>query len=257
MPLLAYALSDILLAIRRCCFYPFMPNQPSTATQVNTDLATPVSAQSLVDSIVRRLESAILSGELPPGSKISELRLAKAFCVSRGPLREAIRRLEGRQLIYRTPNLGSRVASLSKRDLFDILALREALEGMACRLAVERMTDVEISQLFNLLDKHSHQEELQKGVGYNQEPQDFDIHFRIAKGSKNKRLLEFLCGDLYYLLKVYRYHSSTIPGRAHKSYEEHRAIVQAIAERNADDAEKLMREHIRTALDNITTSSHF
>jgi DNA-binding GntR family transcriptional regulator len=71
-------------------------------------LKSKVSAQSLVDVLVERIEAAIVGGDLQPGSKLSEQGLAVSLGVSRGPLREAIRRLEGRKLLERTPNIGVR-----------------------------------------------------------------------------------------------------------------------------------------------------
>src|SRR5688572_8345444 len=106
-------------------------------------LGNKVQAQSLVDIVAERLEAAIISGQLEPGAKLSEQGLAASFGVSRGPLREAIGRLEGRKLLERTPNIGVRVAQLSLKDLNEILQVREALEGMACGLAARNMTDEE------------------------------------------------------------------------------------------------------------------
>src|SRR3712207_6589484 len=154
-----------------------------------------VRAQSLVDVVAERLEAAIISGELAPGSKLSEQALAKSLGVSRGPLREAIRRLEGRKLLQRTPNIGVRVAALSIADLSDILVIREALEGIACGLAAQRMTDEEIAGLQALLKEHGSRKSIQVGTGYYQESKDFDFHFRIVKGSRNERLIQMLCGD--------------------------------------------------------------
>jgi DNA-binding GntR family transcriptional regulator len=101
-------------------------------------LNSKVSAQSLVDVLVERIEAAIVGGDLQPGSRLSEQGLAVSLGVSRGPLREAIRRLEGRKLLERTPNIGVRVARLSLKDLHEVLQIREALEGMACGLAAAR-----------------------------------------------------------------------------------------------------------------------
>jgi len=209
--------------------------------------ATPVEARSLVDVIVERLETAIFSGELSPGTKISEQALAKALGVSRGPLREAINRLEGRKLIERTPNIGSRIAKLAEGDLNDLLVAREALEGIACRYAAERMTDSEISALKRLLAEHGKQKGIKSGTGYYQESNDVDFHFRIIKASGNKRIIDMLCGDLYDLLRVYRYRSSTLSGRAGRAYEEHLDIVAALEARDPDRAEAAMRRHIRNA----------
>lgn len=125
-----------------------------------------VQAQSLVDVVAARIEAAIISGALEPGSRLSEQGLAASLGVSRGPLREAIRRLEGRKLLERTPNIGVRVAALSLTDLKEILEVREALEGMACRLAARNMTDEEIAALQGLLDDHGKQKAVQAGTGY-------------------------------------------------------------------------------------------
>ena len=104
-----------------------------------------VQAQSLVDVVAERIEAAIFSGQIEPGSRLSEQGLALSLGVSRGPLREAIRRLEGRKLLERTPNIGVRVAQVSLKDLNEILQMREALEGLACSLAAVHMPDAEIA----------------------------------------------------------------------------------------------------------------
>lgn len=210
-------------------------------------LSSRVSAQSLVDALAERIEAAIISGDLQPGSKLSEQALAASLGVSRGPLREAIRRLEGRKLLQRTPNIGVHVASLSLNDLFEVLVVREALEGMACALAAKNMTDAELKALAELLDQHQQQKSVQEGTGYYQESKDFDFHFRIVKGSRNIRLVQMLCEDLYYLLRVYRYKSSTKPGRAKQALREHKDIVAALMRRDPADAEQKMRQHIRNA----------
>jgi DNA-binding GntR family transcriptional regulator len=216
----------------------------------------PVQAQPLVGTIVRRLESAIFEGDLAPGTKLSEQALARALGVSRGPLREAISRLEGRKLIERTPNIGARVAELSLSDLADLLVAREALEGIACRYAAERMTDNELSELQRLLTEHGGQQSIRDGTGYYQESKDFDFHFRIIKGSRNRRIIDMLCGDLYDLLRVYRYKSSTMNGRAERAFEEHKRIIAALLARDPDKAEAAMRQHIRNARTHIEHRLH-
>lgn len=206
-----------------------------------------VQPQSLVDVVAERIEAAIISGQLEPGSRLSEQALATSLGVSRGPLREAIRRLEGRKLLERTPNIGVRVAALSLRDLNEILQVREALEGMACGLAALNLPDAEIAVLRKLLDDHEKQRSVQENRGYYQESKDFDFHFRIVAGSGNERLVQMLTGDLYYLLRVYRYKSSTKPGRAMEALQEHRDIVAALERRDPAAAEQAMREHLRHA----------
>jgi DNA-binding GntR family transcriptional regulator len=210
-------------------------------------LSHKVSARSLVDVLAERIEAAIISGDLQPGSKIREQTLAASLGVSRGPLREAIRRLEGRKLLQRTPNIGVSVAALSPSDLYEVLQLREVLEGLACALAAKNMTDQELKALADLLDQHQQQKSVQEGTGYYQESKDFDFHFRIVKGSRNNRLVQLLCEDLYYLLRVYRYKSSTKPGRAKQALKEHKDVVAALMRRDPEDAERKMRLHIANA----------
>ncbi|MES9930530.1 MAG: GntR family transcriptional regulator, partial [Candidatus Thiodiazotropha sp. 6PDIVS] len=85
---------------------------------------------TLTDRLFDSLQRAIVEGEIPQGSKISEPELARQHGVSRGSLREAIARLEARKLVERKPNLGARVVTLSYEQLIEIFQLREALEGM-------------------------------------------------------------------------------------------------------------------------------
>lgn len=206
-----------------------------------------IKPKSLVDVVTERLATAIVEGSLVPGSRLSEHSLAASMGVSRGPLREAIRRLEGRRLLERIPNVGARVAKMSSDDLREILEIREVLEGLACGLAAVKMTDEELNDLDRLLDRHSEQEGLQVGSGYYQEARVFDFHFLVAKGSGNERLIGILCEDLYDVLRVYRYKSSTAGQRSSKALDEHRKIIAAMRKRDFAIAEAAMREHIRAA----------
>lgn len=81
------------------------------------------------ENLTEYLIEAIVEGQLAPGSKISEPELAKQFQVSRGPLREALMRVEGLGLIERIPHIGARVIQLSPTKLVELYAVREALEG--------------------------------------------------------------------------------------------------------------------------------
>ena len=69
-------------------------------------------SETLAEHVFRRIQAAIVQGEIPPGSKISEPELARTYGISRGPLREAIHRLEGQKLLVRVPHVGARVVSL-------------------------------------------------------------------------------------------------------------------------------------------------
>lgn len=214
-------------------------------------LDQPITPYSLVDQTFERLSDAIVVGEIKPGERIREASLAQKLGVSRGVLREAMQRLEGRKVVNRTSNIGVHVISLTEGDLFELFAIREALEGMAARLSATHMTDAEIDDLRSLLANHGESEGLKQGESYFQHADDQDFHFRIAKGSRNSRLERALCDELYYQLRLYRYRSSTRSGRAKKAFAEHEAIVAAIAARDPDEAEAAMRRHLTHARQSV------
>ncbi|SEI68926.1 DNA-binding transcriptional regulator, GntR family [Allopseudospirillum japonicum] len=207
--------------------------------------------RTLADRVFEQIQTAIVKGEIPPGSKITEPGLAKAYGISRGPLREAIRRLEGRRLVHRIPHVGARVVSLSVTELLELYDVRECMEGMACRLAARHMQTQEIQGLRQLLQDHEAQAELQQGRAYYQAEGDLDFHYRIVLGSHNTKLTELLCGELYHLVRMYRYQLSTSSDRPKQAFVEHHRIVDAIEQRDEELAEMLMRRHISASRRNV------
>lgn len=206
---------------------------------------------TLSDGAFQRIQTAIVKGDIPPGTRISEQYLCTTFGIGRGPLREAIRRLEGRRLVVRIPHAGVRVVSLSYAELIELYHVREALEGMACRLAAENMTEAEIAGLREVLATHEKHSGLKANQSYYQQEGDLDIHYLIIQGSKNRTLSDMLCGDLYHLVRMYRYRFSTTPKRPQQAFAEHHRIIEAIADRDGELAEMLMRRHISASRRNI------
>ena len=216
-----------------------MPETLSTAKTEDT-LEAPTLARRTFDSI----KIDIIDGQLAQGTKIVESDLALKYGISRGPLREAIHRLEQIKLIVRIPHAGSRVVTLDTKMMGDIYIAREALEGMAARLAARLMSDAEISALSALLDQHETNISETEGKAYFQREGDIDFHFRIAVASQNQWILENLNGELYQLIRMCRHQSGQFPARAQTALEQHRQIAAAIARRDEELAEILMRRHI-------------
>ncbi|ELF1351171.1 GntR family transcriptional regulator [Vibrio cholerae] len=196
------------------------------------------------ENLTEYLIEAIIEGELAPGSKISEPELAKQFQVSRGPLREALMRVEGLGLIERIPHIGARVIQLSPIKLVELYAVREALEGMAARLAARNITEIELAGLESLLSTHSTHIDQVEGASYFHQQGDFDFHYRIIQASRNQQLIGLLCDELYHLLRMYRYQSPRSHSRPVEALEEHKFILRAIRQRDEELAEMLMRRHI-------------
>lgn len=203
------------------------------------------------DRLLLEMQRTIVEGEIASGSKISEPELARKFNVSRAPLREAMARLERCHLIERIPNAGARVVKLSTEGLRALYQIREELEGLACRLAAENMDEQEIEQLRGLLDQHLNSQRVREGESYYQEAGDLDFHYRIIIGSKNPYLINMLCDELYFLVRMYRVQLGMNGPRVSRAFDEHKAIINAIANRDGELADLLMRRHIAASRGNI------
>jgi DNA-binding GntR family transcriptional regulator len=206
---------------------------------------------TIPDRIFSLIKEAIVEGDIAAGSKISEPELARAYGISRGPLREAIGRLEACGLVVRRPNVGARVVTLSSRQLIEIFHVREALEGMSARLAAQYMSDEEIADLRHLLGRHGEQIARDTEHAYFQREGDLDFHYRIVQGSHNTRMIDLLCNDLYHLVRLYRYQFGMASKRGPRAFVEHEHIVDAIERRDPEMAELMMRAHIRASRENV------
>lgn len=214
----------------------------------NPTRLTPITT---ADKVYEQLLHDIVDGTILSGSKISEPELAKRFEVSRSTLREALNRLEKCHLIERKANVGSRVVDCSIEGLLELYITREALEGMACRQAAMNMTEEEILSMQQMLEDHSNQQDLKDGISYYQEEGDVDFHYKVILGSHNQQLINIICGQLYHLVRMYRIQFGMKSSRAKRAFQEHSQIIQAIADRDGELAELLMRRHIAASRKNI------
>jgi DNA-binding GntR family transcriptional regulator len=213
-----------------------------------------INRKTLADQIFDQVVEAIVRGEFAAGAPIGEVEIAERFGVSRAPAREAIFRLEAKGLVTRAAHFGARVVELSRRDLAELYQMREAFEGMACRLAAKWISDADLAALADDLERHEVQIAKTSSKGYVQGGGDQDFHFRIARASGNERLERLLCDNLYDVMRLYRFRSSLEPGRAKEALSEHRAILAALRSRHPDKAEDAMRQHIRHSWLNINRS---
>jgi DNA-binding GntR family transcriptional regulator len=200
---------------------------------------------TLSDELFEKILSSIYASELQPGAVVNEAALAERFGVSRGPVREAVRRLQGIRLVSREPYMKASVVSFSSAEILELFQVREALEGMACRLAAERMTDDELSSF--AMDMETARQARNNPEGTQRPVSDFDFHERIVRGSRNSRIADALCGDLYHLLRIYRRRSGAVSERKDAAHAEHWQIFRAIKARDVELAESLMRSHIARA----------
>ena len=215
------------------------------------DPKTRLKTSTLADTVFGQIRTAIVKGELPSGSKVNEPQLSKQYGISRGPLREAIRRLEGCKLVEITPNVGAKVISLNSQQAIEIYEIRESLEGLACRLAAQKANEEDCRNLRDLLANHAQQIQSENGRLYYQKEGDLDFHYLIVQLSSNTRLFNLLCDELYHLLRLYRMQTSSSPSRPVQAFKEHHQIVDAIEAGDGELAELLMRRHIASAKETL------
>ena len=206
---------------------------------------------SLEEKVYAQLEEEILTGKLKPGEQLKELTLAKRLDASRTPIRGALHRLAEDGLVEFQANKGATVIGITTSDIEDIYAVRMRLEGLAARLATERMTKEDKESLTTTLELSEFY--LEKKNDKKREELDSEFHSIIFKSSGSRHLAKIL-SDLHKNIKAYRRFSLSDKDRAEKSVAEHREILEAILEGNADEADKRTYNHAMNAFKNFKES---
>ncbi len=195
----------------------------------------------LRDVVFNHLREAILSGELKPGERLMENQLAEKIGVSRTPIREAIRKLELEGLVEMVPRKGAQVASMSKKDIQNVLEVRAALEQLAVRLACRSMTQDMLIKLKEINAKFTEAvnvQNIQKLAEYDVE--FHDVIFTIANNDKLTQIINNLRQHIYRYRLLYlndKVYLKTIK-------QEHDDIVAALEKGDEALAEKLIVRHI-------------
>lgn len=196
------------------------------------------------DILYRVLSEAIIAGVLPPGQRLTEEQLASLFDVSRTPVREAIVRLEAEHFAMRVPRRGLVVSQITPQEIIDVYTVRGAIDGLAAGLAAEHATPADISTLSWINEQFAtaaHANDVQAMA-------DLNLRFHEAVGTAARNsLLSNVMRQIHHIVRRYRSTTFTEPGRGLKSVEEHRAVIDAIAARDAARARSLAETHMATA----------
>lgn len=214
------------------------------------DLSTAsVNKQTIRDQVFQILRTAILSGELEPGQRLSEPELAKQLNVSLTPVREALGSLAGSGLIERNGRRGTHVRKLRATDLDNLLSVREVLEVLAVRQAVPNLTEEDDSQLLRLLEAQRSATALAKTSPAQARAQlsalNEEFHQLILVRTGNEWLTNLLTSiqDLLVFARARLRMNATLQ-RRQDSLEEHRRITEALLRRDAEAAVRHMSEHL-------------
>jgi DNA-binding GntR family transcriptional regulator len=201
--------------------------------------------RSLREQAYEAIKQGILDSRYAPGALLSENQLADELQISRTPIREALRELAGGGLVRILPQRGIIVSELSVHDIVEVYQLREQLEGFAVRIAAERLGPADAEAL-----RADHREAIgHMNAGRLRAAYDFSVlmHSRIIGLAGNSRLSQFM-GQL--ADQVHRFGLLTLRhGRVERALLEHGHIIDALIAGKAEEAETLMRFHLRADRD--------
>lgn len=197
------------------------------------------------EAVLAELRQAIISGELRPGEQVLQDALAERFGVSRVPLREALKILEGEGPVVYRPHRGYFVAELDIGDLREVYRIRDLLESEAVRVAVPQITDEEVAALAVALNEVEQASASGDLVAMSEANRRF--HFGLIEVARMPRLSR-LVRVLWDATDVYRslyYAESTYRDAVH---DEHRGVLEAVRVGDAEQVEALLRSHRNRAV---------
>ncbi|UVI28542.1 GntR family transcriptional regulator [Paenibacillus spongiae] len=199
-----------------------------------------LTKQSISGDLVELIKNQILEGELNPGDRIVETKLAKDYGISQTPVREAIRQLSGEGIIVIVPNRGPQVRELRMKDVFEIYSLRAVYEGLAIRLAVMKATDDDVRALQSFYEQMKakvHDDSVSSLL-----PDSLHIHQTIIELSSHERLIAMYRTISFQISLVNRILGSA--STKEKEAWQHLELIEALSKRDPDEAENVMRSHI-------------
>ena len=206
------------------------------------------NGKSLRGQVFDKIRSDILKGRYQKGDELVECTIGKEMGVSRTPVREAIRQLELEGLVQLIPNKGAFVTGISASDVRDIYLIRSRLEGLAARMAAEHISSEQLAEMEEtivLSDYHVKKEHFEQVC-----EMDGKFH-KLLYAASGSRILEHTLTDFHQYVQRVRMASITNRIRMHKSNSEHEKILEAIRNKDGDQAEKVAEEHISNTVENL------
>jgi DNA-binding GntR family transcriptional regulator len=208
-------------------------------------ITTELQRPRLADQVYERLVGAVVSGALPSGSSLNVGDLARELHVSPSPIRDALQRMASEGLVTSNANRRTTVRLFSRREVEELLQVRELLEVGAARLAAARVTPKELKEMRSAAERCS---QLFGDPGKKRQMLELDglFHQKVAEASGNQTLRDEIvrCHRRVQVMQCVLLN----PAKMNVGYSEHLAIVEALEKRDPDLAEKAMRGHVKQAL---------
>lgn len=208
-----------------------------------------VGRERLSKQVYSMLKEMIANHRFKPGARINIEQLTKEMGTSRTPVWEAVHRLIQEGLLTNIPNRGVFMVELTPRTALELYTVREVLEGLAARLAVQNIDDKVIRKMKKCLDEQYKVVRRKDLVGYSR--LDFDFHAMVYEACGNSILQEMLEMIKGKMRPIAMHIDLVLP----QLYEEHLQILEALAERDAQKAERAFRAHNRHIIEQIKASA--
>jgi DNA-binding GntR family transcriptional regulator len=200
-----------------------------------------LAAPALYEQVAERLRARIFAHELEPGAWVDEQAIASEFGISRTPLREALKVLAAEGLVQLRPRRGCYVAALSEQDLDEIFPVMALLEGRCAQEATAKATDADLRRLKTI---HA---DLERFAANGDPDRFFEANQQFHNALQDlagNRWLKQLIDETRQFIKLTRRDSLNPEGRLKQSLVEHRAILAAVQSRDANEAGRLMHDHL-------------
>ena len=203
---------------------------------------------SLRGRVFQSIREDILSGRYEQNTELKEAAIGAELGVSRTPVREALRQLELEGLVTIIPNRGAYVNMITAKDVQDIYVIRSMLEGLCARWATQSITEEQLDSMEETLclsEYHTSKKNYEKLYEL-----DSLFHEQLYEAGGG-RILNHILSDFHDYVKMVRKATISTSSRSVTSTEEHRAIFEAIKEKDPDKAEALAKEHVKHTIESI------
>lgn len=207
-----------------------------------------VDQRDLVTLVSDEIARAIIEGQIPPGSRLNEVRLAQEFKISRAPLREALRRLESQGLVEGYPRRGFFLRKLTENGLVELFELRLSLESTAGRRVAETLGEAELPRLeaqYEMICQAARAEDAARMI-----EQDFGFHRLVCELSGNSRLLRMF-GQISYEIRFCMAHLRGIHTDMIALAESHAPLLDAFRQGSGEAYVRALSVHLDDARDKL------
>ncbi len=207
-----------------------------------------VRPPTVQEYVLLELRRALGTGELKPGQPIRQEALAERLGVSRVPLREALKILEGEGRVIHQPHRGYQVPELSLSELHEVFWIRGILESQAVRLATAQLTEADIERI--VVAQHA-ADTAALGDAHAMTTANREFHFAIFEGSRRDRLVQII-RNLWNATDAYRWVYYETHHNRERVRQEHREIVEALRRRDADRVISALDAHRAHAVESLS-----